>query len=174
MWWLASTQSCMPSRITLGLSKSLSPTEMKMRIGFFGSLGMSVSWKPQAPSGYLGSNGHAWFTKVPDVVSTRWYRSVRNQAMMSAAEPPELLPITARPSGSGEILELVGARSSPAPAKARGTSPRERFAAAQRSQDLASPRHRPEPRAGSARTGRPNRQRPPTAVPDREEPRRVF
>lgn len=37
-----------------------------------GSLGTSVSWKPQAPSGYLGSNGHAWFTNVPEVVRTRW------------------------------------------------------------------------------------------------------
>ncbi len=98
--WLASTQSCIPSRITFGLSESLSPTERKMRIGFFGSFGISVSWKPQAPSGYFGSNGHAWFTNVPDVVSTRWYRSLRNQAMMSAQDPPELLPIAARPSGS--------------------------------------------------------------------------
>ena len=39
-------------------------------------------------------------TKVPEKVSTRWYKSGRYHAMMSAAEPPELLPIVARPSGS--------------------------------------------------------------------------
>jgi hypothetical protein len=73
---------------------------MNSRMGFLGPSGMSVSWKPQAPSGYFGSNGHAWFTNVPEVVRTRRYRSLRNQAMISAAEPPELDPIAARPSGS--------------------------------------------------------------------------
>jgi uncharacterized delta-60 repeat protein len=43
MRWLASTQSCMPSRRTLGFNRSRSPTERKTRRGFFGLLGMIVS-----------------------------------------------------------------------------------------------------------------------------------
>src|SRR3954447_16586632 len=68
---LASTQSCIPSRMTFGLSRSASPTDRNSRIGFFGLSGMSVLWKPHAPSGNFGSNGHCWFTNVPDVVRTR-------------------------------------------------------------------------------------------------------
>ncbi|WP_439625095.1 alpha/beta hydrolase-fold protein [Gemmata sp.] len=83
---MASTQSCMSSRVTFGLSRSRSPTWMNRRIGFFGSLGLSVSWNPHAPSGNLGSNGHAWFTNVPEVVSTRWYWSVRDHANHRMAE----------------------------------------------------------------------------------------
>ena len=44
MRWLASTQSCMPSRMTLGLKLSRSPTHIQIRRGLRGAAGMSVVW----------------------------------------------------------------------------------------------------------------------------------
>src|SRR4051812_39929682 len=100
MFSLASTQSCMLSRMELGFSRSLSPTCIQMRRGFAGLLGISFACRSHAPPGVSELLGHCWFTNVPERVSTRWYSSGWYHAMMIAHDPPELHPIVARPSGS--------------------------------------------------------------------------
>src|SRR5688572_18169889 len=99
MFSLARTQSCMLSvRPPDRLSRSL--TCIQMRIGFLGLFGMSVRWYSHAPPGNSGLYGNCWFTYVPEYDNTRWYRSLRYQAMLSAADAPELHPMVAREFGS--------------------------------------------------------------------------
>ena len=66
MFSLATTQSCMSSRITFGFSRSRSPTSIQRRIGFTGLFGISVRWNSHAPPGVSGFDGHCWFTYVPE------------------------------------------------------------------------------------------------------------
>src|SRR5262245_37555017 len=94
----AATQSCIPSLRCVN-SRSRSLTCIQMRIGFAGLFGISVRWYSQAPPGVSGLYGHCWLTNVPEYDSTRWYKSVRYHAMLSAAAAPELQPIVARESG---------------------------------------------------------------------------